>query len=300
MCGNEREIRELFTRLLAQEPAPAAAETIGAPATSLAKRSTHVDYGLSKIAIHAWAESPRRPEPAAGTRDFYRDLRVLLTELVQRWQDAGALAPDAGSEAAATVLLTVMPGMAVSTSSPPCPRAEAFPDNVRRRHRRACGVLEEFGTPALSLGPCCADLAVEATGNQVGSDAAVPVLGVVGRLVCCGHNPGMEFGPESTGMAGQELSVAGSRHSTPADAIAGLAAVERGDVRPRIDSLPDLDPAGVAFGRRASPQAMGRVVVTMWPQARQVSLLPPLKVSMSVSAASWSMGAPGGAPSSSA
>lgn len=108
------QLRELFARLLAQEPTPTPAETIGALADQLAKRSADVDYDLSKIAIHAWAESLRRPELAAGTRDFYLDLRVLLTELAQRWRDAGALAPDADPEAVATVLLTLMPGMIVN------------------------------------------------------------------------------------------------------------------------------------------------------------------------------------------
>ncbi len=108
------QLRELFARLLAQEPTPTPAETIGALADQLAKRSADVDYDLSKIAIHAWAESLRRPELAAGTRDFYLDLRVLLTELAQRWRDAGSLTPDADPEAVATVLLTLMPGMIVN------------------------------------------------------------------------------------------------------------------------------------------------------------------------------------------
>ncbi|MER6212133.1 TetR/AcrR family transcriptional regulator [Streptomyces sp. NPDC001642] len=108
------QLRELFARLLAQDPTPTPAETIGALADQLAKRSADVDYDLSKIAIHAWAESLRRPELAAGTRDFYLDLRVLLTELAQRWRDAGSLTPDADPEAVATVLLTLMPGMIVN------------------------------------------------------------------------------------------------------------------------------------------------------------------------------------------
>ncbi|MFD4876494.1 TetR/AcrR family transcriptional regulator [Streptomyces sp. NPDC058420] len=108
------QLRELFARLLAQEPTPTPAETIGVLADQLANRSADVDYDLSKIAIHAWAESLRRPELAVGTRDFYLDLRVLLTELAQRWQDAGSLAPDADPEAVATVLLTLMPGMIVN------------------------------------------------------------------------------------------------------------------------------------------------------------------------------------------
>jgi AcrR family transcriptional regulator len=108
------QLRELFAGLLARQPAPTPAETIGALVGQLARRSEHADYDLSKIAIHAWAESLRRPELAASTRDFYRDLRGLLTELAQRWLDAGVLAPDADPEAVATVLLTLMPGLLVN------------------------------------------------------------------------------------------------------------------------------------------------------------------------------------------
>jgi AcrR family transcriptional regulator len=108
------QLRELFAGLLARQPVPTPAETIGALVGQLARRSEHADYDLSKIAIHAWAESLRRPELAASTRDFYRDLRGLLTELAQRWLDAGVLAPDADPEAVATVLLTLMPGLLVN------------------------------------------------------------------------------------------------------------------------------------------------------------------------------------------
>ena len=126
-----------------------------------------------------------------------------------------------------------------------------------------CAVPFDDLTALRDWAPAGADLVIEATGSRDGFDAAVSVLGVAGRLVCCGHNPGMEFALESTGMVGRELSVLGSRGSTLADAVAALAAVERGDVVPRIDSLHDLDRVGEAFGRLASRQAIGRVVVTI-------------------------------------
>ena len=63
------QLRELFDRLLAQQPAPTPAATITALVGQLTQRSEHADYDLSKIAIHAWAESLRRPELAASTRD---------------------------------------------------------------------------------------------------------------------------------------------------------------------------------------------------------------------------------------
>jgi D-arabinose 1-dehydrogenase-like Zn-dependent alcohol dehydrogenase len=107
-----------------------------------------------------------------------------------------------------------------------------------------------------------ADLILEATGSRVGFDTAVSLLASGGRVVCCGHTPGLEFGLESTGMVGRELSVLGSRGSTFTDAAAALAAVDRGDIDPPIDSVYRLDQVDAAFARLASRQALGRVVIT--------------------------------------
>jgi AcrR family transcriptional regulator len=108
------QLRELFDRLLAQQPVPTPAETVAALVGQLTERAAHPEYDLSTIAIHAWAESLRRPELAASTRDFYRDVRGLLTELARRWVQAGQLAPDADPDAVATVLVTLMPGLIVN------------------------------------------------------------------------------------------------------------------------------------------------------------------------------------------
>jgi D-arabinose 1-dehydrogenase-like Zn-dependent alcohol dehydrogenase len=108
-----------------------------------------------------------------------------------------------------------------------------------------------------------ADLALEATGSRTGFDAAASALGVEGRLVCCGYDPGVEFGLESTGLVARELTVSGSRGSTLTDATAALAAVERGDIRPRIDSVHNLDRVDEAFANLASHHALGRIVIAV-------------------------------------
>jgi D-arabinose 1-dehydrogenase-like Zn-dependent alcohol dehydrogenase len=108
-----------------------------------------------------------------------------------------------------------------------------------------------------------ADLILEATGSRAGFDTAVSLLADGGRVVCCGYTPGLKFGIDSTGLAGRELSVVGSRGSTFADAAAALAAVDRGDVRPRIDSEYRLDQVDDAFARLGSRQALGRVVIVL-------------------------------------
>jgi len=107
-------LRGFFTRLLGSEPTPTPAETITALVDELAAGSTKVDYDLSKIALHAWSEALRRPEVAARTRAFYRDIRGHLTELALRWRTAGYLTADANPEDVATALVTLMPGLIVN------------------------------------------------------------------------------------------------------------------------------------------------------------------------------------------
>jgi len=106
-----------------------------------------------------------------------------------------------------------------------------------------------------------ADLAFEVSGTRAGFDAAAGALGQGGRLVCCGYYPGTEFGLDSRDLVGRELTVLGSRGTTRAEAVAALAAVERGEVRPSIDSVRDLEQTSEAFARLRSGEAMGRVVV---------------------------------------
>jgi len=57
--------------------------------------------------------------------------------------------------------------------------------------------------------------------------------------------------------------VIGSRGSTLTDATATLAAVERGDIRPRIDFLHNLDRIDEAFAHLGSHQALGRIVIAI-------------------------------------
>jgi AcrR family transcriptional regulator len=107
-------LRDLFARLLVAEPMPTPAETITALVDELANRTTNVDYDLSKIAMHSWAEALRRPELAGPTRAFYRGVREHLAELARRWQTVGYLPVDANPEHVAAVVMTLMPGLIVN------------------------------------------------------------------------------------------------------------------------------------------------------------------------------------------
>jgi D-arabinose 1-dehydrogenase-like Zn-dependent alcohol dehydrogenase len=92
-----------------------------------------------------------------------------------------------------------------------------------------------------------ADLSFEVSGTRAGFDAAVSTLGEGGH----GVRPGL------AGDGGPEVSVLGSRGSTRSDAAAALAAVERGEIRPVIDSVWELARAAEAVARLRSGQASG-------------------------------------------
>jgi len=217
------------------------AEYLAVPVANLIPFSADVDFAVAAVTMDAvattWHALYERGRIVSGDRVVVVGAGGLGLNAVQIAVGAGA-------------------GVAVIDRNP-----------LRRREivdsGAACAVPFDNLKALRDWAPAGADLVIEATGSRAGFDAAVSVLGVAGRLVCCGHNPGMEFGLESTGMVGRELSVLGSRGSTLVDAVAALAAVERGDVRPRIDSVHDLDRVGEAFGRLASRQALGRVVVTV-------------------------------------
>ncbi|MFD4906309.1 TetR family transcriptional regulator C-terminal domain-containing protein [Kitasatospora purpeofusca] len=68
---------------------------------------------LRRIAIQAWGEALRRPEPAERTRSFYLDVRGSLAELAGRWREEGRLGPQADPEAVASALMSLMPGLLV-------------------------------------------------------------------------------------------------------------------------------------------------------------------------------------------
>jgi len=217
------------------------AEYLAVPITNLIPFSADIDFAVAAVTMDAVATTWHA---LYGRGRIEADDRVVVVGAGGLGLNAVQIALDAG----ATV---------------------AVIDRNRLRRKdvvaggAACAVPFDDLTALRDWAPAGADLVLEATGSRDGFDAAVSVLGAAGRLVCVGHSPGMEFGLESTAMVGRELSVLGSRGSTLADAVAALAAVERGNVRPRIDSMHDLDRVGEAFGRLASRQAMGRVVVTM-------------------------------------
>ena len=107
-------LRDLFTRMRDAEPPPTPAETITALVNEVAERATGLDYDLSKIAMHAWAEALRRADVAERTGAFYRDVHGYLAELAVRWRTSGHLPADANPDDVATVLVTLMPGLIVS------------------------------------------------------------------------------------------------------------------------------------------------------------------------------------------
>jgi AcrR family transcriptional regulator len=107
-------LRGFFARMLDTEPTPTPADIIMGLVKELANRPTGLDYDLSKIAMHSWAEALRRPQTAEQTSAFYRGVHGHLTELARRWRTAGYLTAEANPEDVATVLVTLMPGLIVN------------------------------------------------------------------------------------------------------------------------------------------------------------------------------------------
>jgi AcrR family transcriptional regulator len=103
-----------FARMLDAEPTPTPAETITALVDELASGAPELDYDLSKIAMHAWAEALRRPDVGVRIRAFYREMRGRLAELALLWRTAGYLSAETNPEDVATVLVTLMPGLIVN------------------------------------------------------------------------------------------------------------------------------------------------------------------------------------------
>ncbi|HEY2694823.1 MAG TPA: alcohol dehydrogenase catalytic domain-containing protein [Pseudonocardiaceae bacterium] len=215
------------------------AEYLAVPATSLIPFAEHIDFAAAAVSMDAVATTWHA---LYGRGRIAAEDRVVVIGAGGLGLNGVQIAVGAGARVAVVDRNPLRREIVLDYGAD---RAVAFEDTDSLRDWSAQG----------------ADLVLEATGSRAGFDTAVSLLAGGGRVVCCGHSPGLEFGLESTGMVGRELSVLGSRGSTFADAAAALAAVERGDVRPRIDSVYALDQAADAFTLLASRQALGRVVI---------------------------------------
>ncbi len=107
------------------------------------------------------------------------------------------------------------------------------------------------------------DVALEASGQRAGFDDAVASLRPGGRIVCCGYSPGTEYGLDSRRLAGEEITVFGSRAGTRDDAVSALAAVERGDVSPQIAARFALEDVNEALDLLAAGDVIGRLVIEL-------------------------------------
>jgi alcohol dehydrogenase, propanol-preferring len=105
------------------------------------------------------------------------------------------------------------------------------------------------------------DVGLEASGTRAGFEALARCLAPAGRLVCCGYRPGIEYGLDSSDLALHELTIAGSRNGTRADARAALEAVERGEVRPLIAGRLPLSEVNGALERLRRGDVLGRLVI---------------------------------------
>jgi propanol-preferring alcohol dehydrogenase len=108
-----------------------------------------------------------------------------------------------------------------------------------------------------------ADVALETSGTRSGFAAAAAALRRGGRLVCCGYCPGVEYGLDSARLVLEELTVLGSRAGSRADAVAALAAVDRGEVVPPIAARLPLERVNDALAALAAGAPAGRFVIQL-------------------------------------
>ncbi len=106
-----------------------------------------------------------------------------------------------------------------------------------------------------------AHLGLETSGKRAGFDLAVETLAPGGRIVCNGYQPSTEYGLDSTRLVLQEVSVIGSRAANKEVSRAALAAVERGEVKPRIMDVMPLSKAREALQLLSEGKVEGRLIL---------------------------------------
>ncbi|MFI6041737.1 TetR/AcrR family transcriptional regulator [Nocardia sp. NPDC051321] len=106
-------ISGLFVELLAAEPTPTPDQTVTALVAVLHRRGAQEDYDLSQLAMQAWTEALRRPHLRDLVRDYYRATQANFAELARRWRADGHIAATADTDAVATLLTTLLPGLIV-------------------------------------------------------------------------------------------------------------------------------------------------------------------------------------------
>ena len=224
-------------RLVGLDEPGGLAEYLAVPVANLLRFSTGTDFAAAAVSMDAVAVTWHA---LVGRGQLTQDERVVVV-------GAGGLGLNA-------VQIAVGRGAEV---------AVVEPDARRRAVAERLGAKWAVAPDEQAELAGWADLSFEVSGTRAGFDAAAAALAEGGRLVCCGYCPGTEFGLDSRDLVGREVSVLGSRGSTRADAVAALAAVERGEIRPVIDSMRELAQAPDAVARLRSGQAVGRVVIAV-------------------------------------
>ncbi|MDP2710457.1 MAG: zinc-binding dehydrogenase [Solirubrobacteraceae bacterium] len=106
------------------------------------------------------------------------------------------------------------------------------------------------------------DAVLELSGTVSGFGVAAQLVRPGGRIVCCGYQPSLTFGIDSSRLVLDEVAVLGSRAGSKDDAEQVLAAVQADEIHPIIASRHPLSEVNEAMTRlREGPT--GRVVVTV-------------------------------------
>jgi D-arabinose 1-dehydrogenase-like Zn-dependent alcohol dehydrogenase len=106
------------------------------------------------------------------------------------------------------------------------------------------------------------DVALETSGARAGFDTAAAAVRPGGRVVCCGYQPGTEYGLDSARLVLKEIDVMGSVSASLPLARDALHAVEAGEVRPAIMEVVPLEAVNEALETLRRGGVLGRMVVT--------------------------------------
>ncbi|MBI2183655.1 MAG: zinc-binding dehydrogenase [Thaumarchaeota archaeon] len=106
------------------------------------------------------------------------------------------------------------------------------------------------------------DLVVEHAGAAIW-DTAVRSLGRGGRLVTCGATTGPQVSVDLRFLFSKQQSIMGSYMGTKGDLVDVLRLVDRGALRPVVDSVFPLERAVDAHRRLEAGESFGKVVLTL-------------------------------------
>lgn len=176
--------------------------------------------------------------------------RMLFTQGEVRAGDRVLVQGATGGVASAAITLAKAAGARVFATA----RSES-----KREFARSLGADEVF-EPGARL-PERVDVVIDSVGEATWAHS-LRCLRPGGAIVCCGATTGGEPPAELHRVFYQQLRVLGSTSSTRTESARMLRMVEAGGLRPRVDTVYDLDTIHTGLQRMIDGDFAGKLVVT--------------------------------------